>query len=180
MEEQVPTRPVTAIWVLSQPNFELGLNDARCGKPFDWRNSSWQYERGRMFGHIAPLNMPLRIGGKVNPQAISGTSWAEQEQFGDAVRAILRFNTKSIARLIGGSSFDQLDSAAKLLLDVAEAQNPDPACLNGRQNDVHDYFGRIRVWISRAADHLSAADRDILRELVIEELKSLVPEVEAA
>jgi hypothetical protein len=47
--------------------------------PFDWTaglerdpsNGQWDYERGRLFAHIAPLNMPLKIGGKLNPKAIA-------------------------------------------------------------------------------------------------------------
>ena len=27
------------------------------------------HERGRLFGHIAPLDMPLRVGGQLNPKA---------------------------------------------------------------------------------------------------------------
>ena len=52
--------------------FERGLNEARKGEPFDWRvEDAWEYERGRLFGHIAPVDMPLRIGGKLNPKAVA-------------------------------------------------------------------------------------------------------------
>jgi hypothetical protein len=56
---------------MSSPDFEMGLSDVRRGIPFDWRNDEWSYERGRLFGHFAPLNMPLRIGGKINPKAVA-------------------------------------------------------------------------------------------------------------
>jgi hypothetical protein len=69
--EQVPTHPVTTKSIMSSPDFEIGLTDVRRGIPFDWRNGAWEYERGRLFAHIAPLNMPLRIGGQLNPKAIA-------------------------------------------------------------------------------------------------------------
>ena len=57
---------------MSSPGFERGLDDARKGRPFDYEyDDDWDYERGRLFGHIAPLTMPLRIGGKLNPKAIA-------------------------------------------------------------------------------------------------------------
>jgi hypothetical protein len=71
MEQQVPTRPITTRAIMSSPDFELGLNDARRGILFDWRINTWEYERGRLFGHIAPLSMPLRIGRQLNPKAVA-------------------------------------------------------------------------------------------------------------
>lgn len=62
---------------MAYPEFARGLEDARNGRPFDWTvgskhpNAAWQYERGRAFGFIAPLNMPLRIGSKLNPKAVA-------------------------------------------------------------------------------------------------------------
>jgi len=67
---QISTMPVTAEEIMSSSAFKLGLSDVRRGVPIDWRNGSWDYERGRLFGHIAPLNMPLRIGGTLNPKAV--------------------------------------------------------------------------------------------------------------
>jgi hypothetical protein len=69
--DQVPTIPITAVQIMSSPAFELGFSDVHRGIPFDWRDGRWEYERGRLFAHIAPLDMPLRIGGKVNPKAIA-------------------------------------------------------------------------------------------------------------
>jgi hypothetical protein len=70
-KQQVPTHRTTAVRIMSSATFELGLSDVRRGIPFDWRNNEWEYERGRLFGHIAPLDMPLRIGGKLNPKAVA-------------------------------------------------------------------------------------------------------------
>ena len=61
---------------MGSPEFALGLEEARKGVPFDWRSgadngTAWNYERGRLFGHIAPLDMPLRIGAKLNPRAVA-------------------------------------------------------------------------------------------------------------
>ncbi|WP_164937273.1 hypothetical protein [Bradyrhizobium vignae] len=69
--DQVPTVTITTVQIMSSSAFELGLSDVRRGIPFDWRNGEWEYERGRLFGHIAPLNMPLRIGTKLNPKAVA-------------------------------------------------------------------------------------------------------------
>ena len=52
-------------------DFERGFDDARKGIPFDWRINDWDYERGRQLAHIAPLDMPLWIGGRLNPKAIA-------------------------------------------------------------------------------------------------------------
>ncbi len=68
---QVPTRRVTFATIMSSPEFELGLSDVRRGIPFDWRVTHWGYERGRLFGHIAQPDMPLRIGRKLNPKAVA-------------------------------------------------------------------------------------------------------------
>jgi hypothetical protein len=75
--EQVWTIPVPVTVIMRSPHFERGFNDARKGLPFDWRvggadgDDTWSYERGRLFAHIAPLNMPLRIKGKLNPKAVA-------------------------------------------------------------------------------------------------------------
>lgn len=74
-KDQVKTIGVTLAQIMGSPAFERGFNDARKGIPFDWRvgsrtNDAWNYERGRHFAYIAPLDMPLRIGGKLNPKAI--------------------------------------------------------------------------------------------------------------
>ena len=79
MRAQVPTKGVTIEWIMGSPAFGLGFEDARKGIPFDWRigsdqpnaNNSWNYERGRLFAHIAPLGMPLRIDGYLNPKAVA-------------------------------------------------------------------------------------------------------------
>ena len=57
---------------MRSPAFERGLNDVRNGVPFDWRiEPAWDYERGRLFAHIAPLTWPLWIGRKLNPKAVA-------------------------------------------------------------------------------------------------------------
>jgi hypothetical protein len=57
---------------MNSPEFERGLDDVRKGKPFDPRadDGLWAYERGRLFGRIAPTTMPLRIGGTLNSKAV--------------------------------------------------------------------------------------------------------------
>jgi hypothetical protein len=71
MMAQVLTTGTTIARIMASPEFARGLDDARKGVPFDWRNGTWNYERGRLFAHIAPLNMPLRIDEHLNPRAVA-------------------------------------------------------------------------------------------------------------
>jgi hypothetical protein len=69
---QVATRTVSIERIMGDAMFERGLHEIRNGKPFDWRIDAWEYERGRLFGCIAPLGMKLFIASKkLNPQAVS-------------------------------------------------------------------------------------------------------------
>jgi hypothetical protein len=59
---------------MRHPHFIIGLNDIRAGRPFnaDLVDVYWAYERGRLFGAIAPLSMPLFIMDKhLNPKAVA-------------------------------------------------------------------------------------------------------------
>jgi hypothetical protein len=76
---QVRTVGASLRSIMNSKEFARGFDDARKGIPFDWTaglerdtfNGQWNYERGRLFAHIAPLSMSLRIGGKLNPKAIA-------------------------------------------------------------------------------------------------------------
>ena len=50
--------------------FARGVEEVRAGLPFNPDVDSWDYERGRCFGFIAPLDLPLRIGTRLNPKAL--------------------------------------------------------------------------------------------------------------
>jgi hypothetical protein len=78
---QVKTRRTTVLAVMSTREFERGFEDVRRGAPFDWRINSWQYERGRHFAYIAPISMPLKIGGKLNLKAIALYDAAVQRRY---------------------------------------------------------------------------------------------------
>jgi hypothetical protein len=56
--------------IVASKEFARGLDEVRRGLPFNADNDDWNYERGRCFGFIAPLDMPLRIGGKLNPKVV--------------------------------------------------------------------------------------------------------------
>jgi hypothetical protein len=71
MRAQVRTIITTAESIMASPEFARGLADVRSGVAFDWRINSWEYERGRLFGCIAPLNMPLWVGSRLNPKALA-------------------------------------------------------------------------------------------------------------
>jgi hypothetical protein len=57
---------------MRHPHFARGLDDIRAGRAFadHVADEYWAYERGRLFGAIAPLSMPLFIGGRLNPKAV--------------------------------------------------------------------------------------------------------------
>jgi hypothetical protein len=61
---------IDTIEIVTNPEFARGLAEVRAGLPFNPDEDSWDYERGRCFGFIAPLGMPLCIGGRLNPQAL--------------------------------------------------------------------------------------------------------------
>jgi hypothetical protein len=68
--KQVQVSGCTAQSIMQHPHFERGLNDIRAGRPFADHMNSWAYERGRLFGAIAPLAMPLFVNGRLNPKAV--------------------------------------------------------------------------------------------------------------
>jgi hypothetical protein len=68
--KQVRIRHVTVRSIIVSRDFARGLDEVRNGFPFDPDNDSWNYERGRCFGFIAPLDLPLRIGKRLNPKAL--------------------------------------------------------------------------------------------------------------
>jgi hypothetical protein len=68
--EQADTHDVSIYEIVSSSDFARGLDEVRAGLPFDADNDDWDYERGRCFGFIAPLDMPLWIDGRLNPKAL--------------------------------------------------------------------------------------------------------------
>jgi hypothetical protein len=70
VREQASTRGVPITRIVGSRDFARGFEETRHGKPFNPDYESWNYERGRCFGFIAPLKMPLRVGTKLNPKAL--------------------------------------------------------------------------------------------------------------
>jgi hypothetical protein len=68
---QIFARRASTTKIMMSSAFKQGFDDARNGVQFDWRNDSWDYERGRHFAHIAPVDMSLRNGSKLNPKALA-------------------------------------------------------------------------------------------------------------
>jgi hypothetical protein len=74
---QIPTRPTTIVEIMSHPSFVLGVADARAGrgyhKDYDlWTgNMQWCYERARQWAALTPKNVPLKLDGKINPNAVA-------------------------------------------------------------------------------------------------------------
>jgi hypothetical protein len=71
-KEQVQTSTCSAESIMRHPHFERGLDDIRAGRTFadHVADEYWAYERGRLFGAIAPLSMPLFVSGRLNPKAV--------------------------------------------------------------------------------------------------------------
>jgi hypothetical protein len=71
--DQVRTEFVSVKTIMRKPEFARGLEDVRNGRApdFDSDDEYWAYERGRLFGRIAPVTMPLRIQRKLNPKAVA-------------------------------------------------------------------------------------------------------------
>jgi hypothetical protein len=69
--EQVATIATTPRKIMASASF-AGAADVRAGKPtrFDSFVDDWDYERGRQWAFLAPMSMPLRIGGKLNHAAV--------------------------------------------------------------------------------------------------------------
>jgi hypothetical protein len=68
--EQANTVGITIHQIVASREFARGVDEVRKGLPFNPNNDDWNYERGRCFGFVAPPDMPLRIGGKINPKAL--------------------------------------------------------------------------------------------------------------
>ena len=73
--KQVRTSRTSTLAIMRRPAFDCGFEEVRAGLPARYDDHDdddyWAYERGRMFGYIAPLSMPLRINGKINPKALA-------------------------------------------------------------------------------------------------------------
>jgi hypothetical protein len=75
-EGQVPTRPVSIKWIMSDPAFERGVRDARAGRGFpadfdDWEvNPAWNYERGRAWAQRVPASVNLKRNGRITEEAM--------------------------------------------------------------------------------------------------------------
>jgi hypothetical protein len=86
--DQLPVRGVTTESIMRTATFACGVADKRSGQPpryddfmFDQEagdqmakatiNAHWHYERGRQWASLAPLDMPLKVDGKLNPKAIA-------------------------------------------------------------------------------------------------------------
>ena len=71
--KQVETGICSHKTIMRHSHFARGLDEIREGRPFDCDVSDnyWAYEKGRLFGAIAPRSMPLFVEGKrLNPKAV--------------------------------------------------------------------------------------------------------------
>ena len=74
VSKQVETRPTNTSAIMRSADFLRGVDDVRAGRPpsFDEQmEDSWGYERGRLFGRVAPIQMPIMIKGRLNPKAVA-------------------------------------------------------------------------------------------------------------
>ena len=74
--DQVPTRPVTVLEIMSSPTFTLGVADVRAGLGYrsDYQrwdgNTQWNYERGLQWARQAPRTVALKRNDKITDEAI--------------------------------------------------------------------------------------------------------------
>jgi hypothetical protein len=70
--QQVKTFRCASASIMRHPHFSRGLEDVRTGKAFadSVQDEYWAYERGRLFGTIAPPSMPLFVDGRLNKKAV--------------------------------------------------------------------------------------------------------------
>ena len=70
--KQVETSICSHVTIMRHSHFARGLDDIREGRPFDYDvdDNYWAYEKGRLFGAIAPRSMPLFDGKRLNPKAV--------------------------------------------------------------------------------------------------------------
>jgi hypothetical protein len=75
--EQIPTRSTSALRIMSQPSFALGVADVRAGRgthrDYDlWEtNGQWNYERGRAWAMLTPRHVKLRRAGRITSEALA-------------------------------------------------------------------------------------------------------------
>ena len=75
-DDSVRTTLTTFQAIMQRVTFALGVADARAGRPFHrdtdlWHpNDAWAYERGRLWATLVSRHVPLKIGGKINPEAV--------------------------------------------------------------------------------------------------------------
>lgn len=81
VRKQATTHLVTIHSIVGSREFACGLDEVRKGLPFNPDNDDWNYERGRCFGFIAPLDMPLRIGSRLNSKAVALADKAFNRKF---------------------------------------------------------------------------------------------------
>ena len=81
IRKQVRTRRVSTYSIVASKEFARGVEEVRNGLPFNPDNDEWNYERGRCFGFIAPLDLPLRMGRALNPKALALAEIAFSRKF---------------------------------------------------------------------------------------------------
>jgi hypothetical protein len=75
-KHQISVSYCTVESIMRRKLFRLGVDDVRHGRNprFDEEAISvdeyWGYERGRMFGVLAPRSMPVTVEKKLNPEAV--------------------------------------------------------------------------------------------------------------
>jgi hypothetical protein len=77
VREQADAEPITVAAIMRSKEFREGVADVRGGRPARYGDlvnlvdDTWNYGRGRMFALLAPMRMPVMLGGKVNPEALA-------------------------------------------------------------------------------------------------------------
>jgi hypothetical protein len=72
IRDQADADPITVAAIMRSKEFREGVADVRLGRPArygDLIDDTWNYGRGRLWALIAPMRMPVMLGGRVNREA---------------------------------------------------------------------------------------------------------------
>jgi hypothetical protein len=69
--DQADTVPSSVEAIMRSRSFQRGVAEVRAGLLPDFdRFDDWDYERGRQWATAAPGDMPVKIGKRLNPNAV--------------------------------------------------------------------------------------------------------------
>lgn len=68
---QVPTSATSITAIMKSRAFRRGVDDARSHRRPAFDLDCWEYERGRLFAALAPVEMPVMENGRLHRPAVA-------------------------------------------------------------------------------------------------------------